>query len=86
MDLEDFLEDEGKLYQKVKDFRDLENHFLKQIKHLEPSLIKSESSESLKIEVSPQQLNNSQIKKICIYTSQPLNTSIEFNLGIIKIN
>lgn len=84
MDLEDFLEDEGKLYQKVKDFRDLENHFLKQIKHLQPSLIKSELIERLKTEVLPQQLNNSQIKKICIYTSQPLNTSIEFNLGIIK--
>lgn len=84
MDLEDFLEEEGKLYQRVKDFRDLENHFLKQIKHLNQTLTKNESTENLKTEILSEQVNNSQIKKICIYTSNPLNTSIKFNLGVIK--
>ena len=84
MDLEDFLEEEGKLYQRVKDFRDLENHFLKQIKHLNQTLTKNESTENLKTEILSEQVNNSQIKKICIYTSSPLNTSIKFNLGVIK--
>lgn len=83
MDLEDFLEEEGKLYHKVKDFRDLENHFLKQIKHLQSTFTKDESNESLKDEIIYQQNNNSEIKKICIYTASPLNTSIELNLGII---
>jgi ABC-type dipeptide/oligopeptide/nickel transport system ATPase subunit len=84
MDLEDFLEEEGKLYQRVKDFRDLENHFLKQIKHLNQTLTKNESTENLKTEILSEQVNDSQIKKICIYTSSPLNTSIKFNLGVIK--
>ncbi|MFW3426870.1 NB-ARC domain-containing protein [Aliarcobacter butzleri] len=84
MDLEDFLEDEGKLYHKVKDFRDLENHFLKQIKHLQSTFTKDVSNENLKKDISSQQIINSEIKKICIYTASPLNTSIEFNLGIIK--
>lgn len=84
MDLEDFLEEEGKLYQRVKDFRDLENHFLKQIKHLNQTFTKNESNENLKAEILSEQVNNLQIKKICIYTSSPLNTSIKFNLGVIK--
>lgn len=84
MDLEDFLEDEGSLYHKVKDFRDLENHFLKQIKHLQSTFTKDESKETLKDEILSYQSNNLEIKKICIYTSIPLNTSIKFNLGVIK--
>lgn len=84
MDLEDFLEEEGKLYQRVKDFRDLENHFLKQIKHLNETLTKNESTENLKTESLIDQVNNLQTKKICIYTSNPLNTSIKFNIGVIR--
>ena len=84
MDLEDFLEEEGKLYQRVKDFRDLENHFLKQIKHLNSTLTKNKFTENLKTEILSEQVDNSQIKKLCIYTSNPLNTSIKFNLGVIR--
>ncbi|KLE08368.1 NB-ARC domain-containing protein [Aliarcobacter butzleri] len=83
MDLEDFLEDEGKLYHKVKDFRDLENHFLKQIKHLQSTFTKDVFNENLKKDISSQQIINSEIKKICIYTASPLNSTIKLNLGII---
>ncbi len=84
LSLEIFLKKEGKYPQKVKDFRDLENHFLKKIKHLKPS-INNESTKTLETtEALEQQTPIKQIKKICIYTVKPLNTLIKFNLGIIK--
>lgn len=83
LNLENFLQSEGKYPQKVKDFRDLENHFLEQIIHL-TSPIKDNPSYNLKTESLIDQANNLQTKKICIYTSNPLNTSIKFNLGVIK--
>lgn len=84
LSLENFLKKEGKYPQKVKDFRDLENHFLEQmINHLNPST-KNELTKTLETEVLEQQTPINQIKKICIYTVKPLNTSIKFNLGIIK--
>lgn len=84
LNLENFLQSEGKYPQKVKDFRDLENHFLEQIIHLQTSLIKDNPIDSLKTELLVEQVNNLQIKRICIYTSSPLNTSIKFNLGVIR--
>lgn len=83
MDLEDFLEEEGKLYHKIEDFGDLEKHLLKQIRYLKPST-KNESTKTLEIEVLEQQTPINQIKRICIYTAQPLNTSIKFDIGVIK--
>ncbi len=83
LSLENFLRKEGKYPQKVKDFRDLENHFLEKIKHLKPS-ISNESTKTLETEVLEQKTPINQIKRICIYTAQPLNTSIKFDIGVIK--
>lgn len=84
LNLENFLQSEGKYPQKVKDFRDLENHFLEQIIHLQISPIKDNPTDIIKTELLVDQVNDLQTKKICIYTSSPLNTSIKFNLGVIK--
>ena len=81
MDLEDFLEDRGDLYQKVNDFKELENHFLKERKYLELNSNKP-FPEKIIIGESNQE-NVSKTKKICIYISSPLNSLIKFNLGII---
>ena len=83
MDLEDFLEENGKLYHKVENFGELEKHFLKQIKHLKLST-KNESIKTLEIEVLEQKISIKQIKKICFYTTEPLNSSIKFDIGVIK--
>lgn len=83
LNLESFLQSEGKYPQKVKDFRDLENHFLEQIIHLQPSAKEIVENKNLKTEILSEQ-TNIQIKKICIYTSSPLNTSIKFDIGVIK--
>ena len=60
LSLEIFLKKEGKYPQKVKDFRDLENHFLEKIKHLKPS-ISNESTKTLETEVLEQQTPINQI-------------------------
>jgi len=80
MQLENFLQTEGKYPQKVKDYRDLENHFLKQIKHT------NKNKKSNNKDHSSTDLINCEIKtkRICIYTSSPLNTNIKFNLGVIS--
>lgn len=81
--LKKYLKTFGDLYHEVNTYQELENHFLKQINLWQPSN-KDIPAENLKTEALPQQVDNLQIKKFCIYTSNPLNSGINFNIGVIK--
>lgn len=76
LDLQDFLENEGKLYQEVKDFAALENHFLKQIKYFSNN---QNDNISPTVGTFETQQKNILLKNICIYTASPLNSNIDYN-------
>lgn len=80
LDLQDFLENEGKLYQEVKDFAALENHFLKQIK-----FFNNEQNDNIApiIDSFETPQKNISSKNICIYTASPLHSRIDYNFGLI---
>lgn len=77
LSLKKYLKTFGDLYNEVANYKELENHFLKQIKHFNNE----------QVEVSTQSINPSVIKqeekatarKICIYTASPLNSNIDYN-------
>jgi len=77
LSLKKYLKTFGDLYTEVANYKELENHFLKQIKHFNNE----------EVEVSAQSINPSTIKqeenitsrRICIYTASPLNSNIDYN-------
>ncbi|AGR77638.1 hypothetical protein A7H1H_1349 [Aliarcobacter butzleri 7h1h] len=79
--LKKYLKTFGDLYQEINNYQELEHHFLTQIKYFNISN-KEKSTQDIIIQETEYQ-ENQKIKKICIYTASPLNTSIELNLGII---
>lgn len=79
--LKKYLKTFGDLYQEINNYQELEHHFLTQIKYFNiPN--KEKCTQDIIIQETKYQ-ENQKIKKICIYTASPLNTSIELNLGII---
>ena len=77
--LQNFLQEEGKLYQEIKDFNVLKLLFLEQKKYFfDDRNLKKEPAEQVtkkEIQLKP---------KLCIYTASPLNNYIEHDFGNIK--
>ena len=80
--LKKYLKTFGDLYQEVNNYQELEHHFLTQIKYFDIPDKEDSTQDITTQEIQFQE--NLQTKKICIYTSNPLNTSIKFNLGVIR--
>lgn len=80
--LKKYLKTFGDLYQEVNNYQELEHHFLTQIKYFDIPDKENSTQDIITQEIQSREIL--QTKKICIYTSSPLNTSIKFNLGVIK--
>jgi len=81
LSLKKYLKTFGDLYTEVANYKELENHFLKQIKHF-----KNEQ-----VDLSTQSINSSEqnqkektiSRSVCIYTASPLHSNIDYNFGQI---
>lgn len=80
--LKKYLKTFGDLYQEVNNYQELEHHFLTQIKYFDIPDKENPTQNIITQEIQSQE--NPKTKKICIYTSTPLNTSIKFDIGVIK--
>ncbi|MDD2698456.1 MAG: DUF4062 domain-containing protein [Arcobacteraceae bacterium] len=83
LNLQAFLEDEGKLYHEVKDFQELENHFLKQKQFFNTK--KTEIKQSLEKNIVLKEKNINLLNKIAIMYTSPVNQDYSGFISFSKI-
>ncbi|MDK2061819.1 DUF4062 domain-containing protein [Aliarcobacter butzleri] len=84
LNLQAFLEEEGKLYTEVKDFKDLENHFLKQKEFFNKKKIHEvENLKEIKDLIEPKV--DCKVNKIAILYAFPINEDYSNFISLYKI-
>lgn len=81
LSLKKYLKTFGDLYTEVANYKELENHFLKQIKHFKNEQVDANTQSINSSEQNQKEKTTS--RNVCIYTASPLHSNIDYNFGLI---